>query len=142
MRNSITYFSFILFILINLGISSCSSYKKLEKGESSISFHSAFEKDTLNVQINDSIHFKDHRIIMIPEWGISKNASTVVEGKQFRIKGTFKTTEILDKELEITISRKLEFDTILEAKDGRYIDISGHQNSIFIEQRKKQIIVE
>ena len=142
MRNPTTYFSFILYLLFIFGISSCNSYKNLEKGESSISFHSAFEKDTLNVKINDSSHFKNHRIIMIPEWGISKNTSTNVEGEQFRIKGTFKTTEILDKEFGIIISRKLEFDTILKAKDGRYVDIAGHRNRVFIVQSKKQTIVE
>ena len=42
---------------------------------------------------------------MIPELGISKNASIYVKGKEFRVSGTFKTIEIIDKELGLKINR-------------------------------------
>jgi len=121
---------------------SCNSYKNLPKGQSNISFHSAFENDTLTVKVNDSIRFKNHRIEMIPEWGISKNTSIYVNGKEFRVSGTYKTTEIIDKEFGVEINRTLKFDTILKAKNGRYIDIGANNEKILIEQRKKIRIVE
>jgi len=133
---------FLLNLIIIIGLISCNSYRNLPKGQSNISFHSAFENDTLNVKINDSIRFKNHKIEMIPEWGISKNASIYVTGKEFRVSGTFKTTEIIDKELGFVINRILEFDTILKAKNGRYIDIGANEKQIFIVQKKKITKVE
>ena len=79
---------------------------------------------------------------MIPEWGISKNASIYVKGKEFKVSGTYKTTEIIDKELGLKINRTLKFDTILKAKNGRFIDIGANNEKILIEQRKKIRIVE
>ena len=79
---------------------------------------------------------------MIPELGISKNASIYVKGKEFRVSGTFKTIEIIDKELGLKINRTLKFDTILKAKNGRFIDIGANNEKTLIEQRKKIRIVE
>jgi hypothetical protein len=79
---------------------------------------------------------------MIPEWGISKNASIYVNGKEFRVSGTYKMTEIIDKEFGIKINRTLEFDTILKAKNGRYIDIGANEKQILIVQKKKVTKVE
>ncbi len=79
---------------------------------------------------------------MIPEWGISKNAWFYVTGKEFRVSGFFKTSEVLDKEFGITINRALKFDTILKAKNGRYIDIGANEKEIFIVQKKKMTKVE
>ena len=121
---------------------SCSSYKNLPKGQSNISFHSVFENDTLNVKVNDSIRFKNHKIDMIFEWGISKNASIYINGNEFRVSGTFKTTDIIDKELDLKIKRTLKFDTILKAKNGRYIDFFARDKEIIIEQSKNIRIVE
>ncbi len=92
--------------------------------------------------VNDTIRFQNHRIVMIPEWGISKNAWFYVAGKEFRVSGFYKTTEILDKELGIKINRTLEFDTVLKAKNGRYIDIGANEKQIFIVQEKKVTKVE
>ncbi|UAB82324.1 hypothetical protein INR76_06070 [Marixanthomonas sp. SCSIO 43207] len=132
----------ILILTFLFGLISCNSYKNLPKGQSNISFHSAFENDTLNVKVNDSIRLKNHQIEMIPEWGISKNASIYVDGKEFRVSGTYKTTEVIDKEFGIEINRTLEFDTILKAKNGRYIDIGANEKQIFIVQSKKVTKVE
>ena len=79
---------------------------------------------------------------MIPEWGISKNASIYVNGKEFRVSGTYLTTEIIDKELGLKINRTLKFDTILKAKNGRYIDFFARDKEIKIEQSKNIRIVE
>ncbi|RIA09722.1 hypothetical protein OE09_1568 [Flavobacteriaceae bacterium MAR_2010_72] len=79
---------------------------------------------------------------MIFEWGISKNSTIYVNGKEFRVTGTFKTTEVIDKELGLKFNRTLKFDTILKAKNGRYIDIGANNEDILIEQRKKIKIVE
>ncbi|WP_162558721.1 hypothetical protein [Robertkochia solimangrovi] len=130
-----------LLIVLSILIS-CNAYKNLEKGQSAISFHSAFENDTLNVKVNDSIRLENHKIDMIFEWGISKNSTIYVNGKEFRVAGTFKTTEIIDKELGLKINRTLRFDTILKAKNGRYIDIGANNEDMIIEQRKKIRIVE
>ena len=133
----------ILIILPILGILiSCSSYKNLPKGQSNISFHSVYENDTLNVKVNDSIRFKNHKIDMIFEWGISKNALIYINGNEFRVSGTFKTTDIIDKELDLKIKRTLKFDTILKAKNGRYIDFFARDKEIIIEQSKNIRIVE
>ena len=132
----------ILVLTFICGMISCNSYKNLPQGQSNISFHSAFENDTLTVKVNDSIRFKNHRIEMIPEWGISKNASIYVKGKEFKVSGTYKTTEIIDKELGLKINRTLKFDTILKAKNGRFIDIGANNEKTLIEQRKKIRIVE
>jgi len=121
---------------------SCSSYKNLPKGQSNISFHSVYENDTLNVKVNDSIRFKNHKIDMIFEWGISKNTSIYINGNEFRVSGTFKTTDIIDKELDLKIKRTLKFDTILKAKNGRYIDFFARDKEIIIEQSKNIRIVE
>lgn len=127
----------VLIVLI-----SCNSYKDLKKGQSAISFHSAFENDTLNVKVNNSIRLQDHKIDMIPELGISKYSTIYVNGTDFRVSGTYKTTEIIDKELGLKFNRTLEFDTILKAKNGRYIDIVANDKNVIIEQRKKTKIVE
>ena len=132
----------LLILTLVFGLISCNSYKNLPKGQSNISFHSAFEYDTLNVKVNDSIRFKNHRIEMIPEWGISKNSSIYVYGKEFRVSGTYKTTEIIDKEFGIEINRTLKFDTILKAKNGRYIDIGANEKQIFVVQKSKVTKVE
>ena len=121
---------------------SCNSYKDLKKEQSAISFHSAFENDTLNVKVNDSIRLQNHKIDMILELGISKYSTIYVNGTDFRISGTYKTTEIIDKELGLKFNRTLEFDTILKAKNGRYIDIGANDKNIIIDQRKKIKIVE
>jgi len=132
----------ILILTFVFGLISCNSYKNFPKGQSNISFHSAFENDTLNVKVNDTIRFKNHRIEMIPEWGISKNTSIYVDGKEFRVSGTYKTTEVIDKEFGIEINRTLEFDTILKARNGRYIDIGANEKQIFVVQKKKVTKVE
>lgn len=59
-----------------------------------------------------------------------------------RVSGSFKTTEIMDTILGFVIERTLEFDTILRAKNGRYIDIGANIEEIFIEQREKVRKVE
>ncbi len=132
----------ILILILIIGLISCNSYRNLPKGQSNVSFHSVFENDTLHVKVNNSIRFKNHRIEMMPEWGISKNSSIYVSGKEFRVSGTFKTTEIIDRALGLKINRTLNFDTILKAKNGRYIDIGANNEKILIEQRKKIRIVE
>ncbi len=53
---------------------------------------------------------------MIFEWGISKNSTIYVNGNEFRVAGTFKTTEVIDKELGLKFNRTLKFDTILKSK--------------------------
>jgi predicted transcriptional regulator len=120
----------------------CKSYKNLRRRQSAISFHSVYENDTLNVKVNDSMLFKNHKIDMIFEWGISKNTTVYITGNEFKIIGSFRTTEIVDKELNLEISRTLEFDTILKAKNGRYIDISANRKKVIIVQSKKIKIVE
>lgn len=132
----------ILILIILFGLISCNSYKNLPKGQSNISFHSSFKNDTLNVKVNDSIRFQNHRIEMIHEWGISKNASIYVAGKEFRVSGTYKTTEIIDIEFGIEINRTLKFDTILKAKNGRHIHIGANEKQIFIVQKNKATKVE
>ena len=133
---------FIILTLIS-GIISCNLYNNLPKGQSLVSFHSAFENDTVNVKINENIRLKNHKIEMIPEWGISKNASIYVKDEdEFRISGSFKTTETVDTILDFVIKRTLEFDTILKAKNGRYIDIGANIEEVVIEQRKKVRKVE
>ncbi len=133
----------ILIILPVLSILiSCNSYKDLKNGQSAISFHSAFENDTLNVKVNNAIRLQNHKIDMISELGISKYSTIYVNGTDFRVSGTYKTTKIIDKELGLKFNRTLEFDTILKAKNGRYIDISANDKSIIIDQRKKIKIVE
>jgi len=127
----------VLIILI-----SCNSYKNLKNGQSAISFHSSFENDTLNVKVNDSIRLENHIIDMIFELGISKNSTIYVTGKEFKVSGTYKTTEIIDDELGLKVNRTLEFDTILKVKNGRYIDISANNKSVIIKQRKKIKLVE
>ena len=79
---------------------------------------------------------------MIPELGISKYSAIYVNGTDFRVSGTYKTTEIIDKELGLKFNRTLEFDTILKAKNGRYIDIGANDKKVIIDQRKKTKIVE
>ena len=116
----IKQFKKLPFILLFLfGLPSCNSYKNLRKGESAISFHSVFENDTLNVKVNDSIRFQNHKIEMVSEWGISKNSTIYVAGKELRISGTYKTTEIIDNDFGVKFNRTLKFDTILKAKNGR-----------------------
>ena len=131
------------FILLSIfGVSSCNSYKNLRKGESAISFHSVFENDTLNVKVNDSIRFHNHKIEMVYEWGISKNSTIYVAGKEFSISGTYKTTKIIESDFGVKFNRTLKFDTILKAKNGRYIDISANDEKIIVEQSKKIRIVD
>jgi len=132
----------ILILTLIIGLISCNSYKNLPKGQSSLSFSSAFTNDTINVWVNDTIRFQNHRIEMIPEWGISKNAWFYVTGKEFRVSGFYKTTEVIDKEFGIKINRTLEFDTILKAKNGRYINIGANEKQIFVVQEKKVTKVE
>jgi len=75
---------------------------------------------------------------MIQEWGISSNSTIYLKGNEFRISGKYKTT--VDKELEI--KRTLIFDTILKSKNGRFIDLNGRFNDVYIEQSNKVKIVE
>jgi len=129
----------LFYILLLLSILlSCSTYKNLKRGESSISFHSIYGNDTLTVSINDSVIYNNHSIGMIQEWGISSNSTIYLKGNEFRISGKYKTT--VDKELEI--KRTLIFDTILKSKNGRFIDLNGRFNDVYIEQSNKVKIVE
>ena len=79
---------------------------------------------------------------MIFELGISKNVSITVKGNEFKVSGSFKTTDIIDKQLGLKVKRILKFDTILKAKNGRYINIRANHKEIIIEQHKKIRIVE
>ena len=129
-RSQINFFGYILCVLLLI---SCNTYKDLKEGETSLSFTTIYENDHLDLKVNDSLVFNNHKIDMAWSLGISKNSTISLIGNKFRLKGKYNA--VIDP--EFNIARALEFDTVIYAKDGRYIDVKAGAKKVYVEQRKK-----